>query len=124
MTPDTAGTPARTVQRPNILTVQGCAGCSTPARQKMLVPAGWDEKRGAWGSRVRTVHLRLKMTRIPNVVSVEARHPRRGPVERQYPTYAKLCKRCRKTAQQTTESVPDLNWLGPTPIVPEGTVAA
>jgi len=113
-----------TVQRPNILTVQGCAGCSTPTRQKVLVPAGWDEKRGAWGSRVRTMRVRLKMTRIPNVVSVEARHPRSEPVERKYPAYAKLCKRCRTVALRATESVPDLNWLGPTPIVPAGTVAA
>jgi hypothetical protein len=104
---------AASVQRPNILTVQGCAGCSAPARIKVTTQHG-----------VRTLHNRLKLTRIPNVVCVEARHPRSGPTERRYPAYAKLCKACRKTAKQTTETVPDLNWLGPTPIVPEGTVAA
>lgn len=89
MTPDVEATPtAPPVQRPNILTVQGCAGCSRPARVKVQTPFG-----------VRTLHNRLKMTRIPGVVSVEARHPRSSPVERTYPTYAKLCKGCRRTAR-------------------------
>lgn len=75
-------------KRPNILSVQGCAGCGQPERVKVQTPHG-----------VRRWHNRLKLTVVPNVYATVQEHPRRAPVARQYPVFAKLCKGCRKTAQ-------------------------
>lgn len=84
--------------RPNILTVQGCAGCNRPARVRVETVFG----------RIQKVNLRLKMTRIPGAFTTVQRHPRRAPVARKYPVFAKLCKSCRKLAQVTTAAPPEL----------------
>ena len=74
------------------------------ATERRRASAGWDEKLGAYGQRTRTIHTRLKMTRVPGVEAVEQLHPRRAPRARIYPVFAKLCKTCRRTALSGKDS--------------------